>query len=213
VRVYKFLTTEYGLKSLRERRLKITQLDELNDPFELAPFDLSNRVLRRAVKMVSTHFENGRGMLCFSANWRDPVIWAHYADKHRGVCLGFEIPDNGELWRPVRYVSHRLKFPKISLTGNDTYITEQLLFTKYANWQYEEEIRFFAELKDEDNGKYYKDFDESLRLVEVIAGVRCRATKEAIQNELGEAERGIRLIKARAGFKRFEVVVDQRGFV
>ena len=43
------------------------------------------------------------GILCFSADGRDPVIGAHYSDKHRGVCLGFDIPDNKG--RKVDYMS------------------------------------------------------------------------------------------------------------
>lgn len=33
------------------------------------------------------------GILCFSKNWNNPVQWAHYADKHKGFCLGFDVPD------------------------------------------------------------------------------------------------------------------------
>lgn len=39
MRIYKFLSKEFALKSLRERRLKISLLSQLNDPFEMLPFD------------------------------------------------------------------------------------------------------------------------------------------------------------------------------
>lgn len=94
MRAYKFLNAHFGLKSLYERRLKISRLDELNDPFEFLPFDLSNRAQRWAVRETRKQLGEKQGILCFSAAWSDPVIWAHYSDKHKGLCLGFEIPEN-----------------------------------------------------------------------------------------------------------------------
>jgi len=55
------------------------------------------------------------------------------------------------------------------------------------------------------------DFSDSLKLIEVIAGARCTASK----SELIDATKpmnGIAFAKARAGFQRFEIVKDKRGF-
>ena len=49
MRVYKFLNCKYGLRALRERRLKISEVRSLNDPFDLLPFDLSDPELRNGV--------------------------------------------------------------------------------------------------------------------------------------------------------------------
>jgi hypothetical protein len=35
LRAYYLLTSQYALENLRHRRLKIAQLDDLNDPFDL----------------------------------------------------------------------------------------------------------------------------------------------------------------------------------
>ncbi len=45
-----------------------------------------------------------------------------------------------------------------------------ILFTKFDHWAYEDEIRTCAQLDEQEDGLYYRDFDESLRLVQVIAG-------------------------------------------
>jgi hypothetical protein len=49
LRVYKFLS---ALKVLQERRLKIAEINDLNDPSELIPFNLSDPKLRRAFLMT-----------------------------------------------------------------------------------------------------------------------------------------------------------------
>jgi hypothetical protein len=109
MRAYKFLDPEFGLKSLREKRLKISTLPDLNDPFELLPYEMADRNRRGALRKARDDMAAKNGLLCFSADWKDPVIWAHYSDKHRGLCLGFEIPD--EKCQRVRYVARRLTLP------------------------------------------------------------------------------------------------------
>jgi hypothetical protein len=102
MRAYKFLSVQCGLKSLYERRLKIARLDELNDLFELVPFTFSDEGERWAVEQTRLELGKRYGIVCFSADWSNPVIWAHYSDKHRGVSLGFDIQD--ERTRPIKYV-------------------------------------------------------------------------------------------------------------
>lgn len=88
MRVYKLLSCKYGLKALRERRLKISQVHTPNDPFELLPFDLSDPQVRKGVLASRQDIGQNNGLLCFSRRWDSPVLWAHHADSHRGLCLG-----------------------------------------------------------------------------------------------------------------------------
>jgi hypothetical protein len=205
MRVYRFLDAHFGLKSLYEKRLKIATLDSLNDPFELLPFDLSDKSQRGAALETRKTLAANRGVLCFSASWHDPVIWAHYSDKHKGICLGFDVPDAVAL--PVRYESQRLPFP-MPPTEDDM---KAMLWTKFDNWAYEEEIRIWASLDEHEDGIYYKDFDDNVRLKEVIAGARCTVPEHAFQRALKPFP-SVKPVKARAGFKKFEVVLDKRGF-
>ena len=32
-----------------------------------------------------------RGVCCFSAVINNPLLWSHYADQHRGVCIGYSL--------------------------------------------------------------------------------------------------------------------------
>jgi hypothetical protein len=205
MRVYKFLDAQYGLKSLAEKRLKISMVEDLNDPFELLPFGMTDKTKRQGLNAARKTWGMTRGVLCFSSDWRDPVIWAHYSDKHRGMCLGFEIP--AKAGQRVRYIRERLSLPeKLELDDANAWI-----FTKYENWSYEKEIRCCATLDEISDGKYFMDFGESLNLVEVIVGARCTLTKDQILDAL-QPLKYVKLIKARPGFQRFEIVKDLRGF-
>jgi hypothetical protein len=204
MRVYKFLNAKFGLKTLREKQLKISTLDDLNDPFELYGYEMTVKKKRKEWRNARKGWGSQRGLMCFSADWRDPVIWAHYSDKHKGLCLGFEIPDN--VGCKVDYVNSRLKL-------SDTLPVEDAgawLYTKYENWEYEQEIRCWTTLDTPSQGMYFMEFGPLLKLVEVIAGARCPLTKIKIL-EAVKPLNDVKLIKARAGFQRFEVVEDQRG--
>jgi hypothetical protein len=204
IRVYKFLDERFGLKTLKEKRLKISTLDDLNDPFELLPFAVADRSHRKALNDARKEWSHTRGILCFSADWRDPVVWAHYSDKHRGLCLGFDIPE--EMGTAVRYVSERLSLLE-RLTPEDA---TAWVFTKYDKWAYEKEIRCCVTLDESVDGFYFLGFGESLKLVEVISGARCKLSSETILEAVRPFS-GVPLIKARPGFRRFEIVEDRRG--
>jgi hypothetical protein len=206
MRVYKFLDAHFAMKTLAEKRLKISTLNDLNDPFELLCFEMTDKMKRPAVNLARKEWGTTRGLLCFSSDWRDPVIWAHYSDKHRGLCLGFEIPD--EAGKRVQYISERLSLPEQPELSDAT----AWIYTKYENWAYEKEIRCCATLEEATSeGLYFMDFGEALKLVQVIVGARCNLTRNEIHEALHPLNNG-ELIKARPGFHRFEIVEDQRGF-
>jgi Protein of unknown function (DUF2971) len=206
MRIYKFLCSKFALKSIHERRLKISLANDLNDPFDLIPFNVSNRTHRWALKAAVKELTNQHGLLCFSLTWRDPLMWAHYSDKHRGMCLEFDIPS--PMLKKVTYVQHRLPFPSKPVLKD----SNRMLFTKFRNWAYEEEVRAWATLEEEEDGLFFKRFDNALRLRAVIVGARCEVSRQTLTENLRSEDRGIKIVKARAGFKRFEVVRDERGF-
>lgn len=206
MRAYKFLDEKFGMKSLREKRLKISVLEDLNDPFELLPYQMTDRNRRTALYATRKQIASNRGLLSLSATWRDPVLWAHYANKHKGLCLAFEVPD--ATCRAVAYEKHRLKLPATPVLSD----AETLIFTKYANWQYEQELRIWVALNESDGGLYFADFGPALILKKVIAGARCTLPLHEIEDAIGPLAK-VQFVKARAGFTEFEIVKDQRGFL
>ena len=206
MRAYKFLDENFGMKSLREKRLKISLLDDLNDPFELLPYEMADRNKRAALNAQRKHMAINHGILCFSATWKDPVLWAHYANKHKGLCLAFQVPD--AVCRAVTYEKRRLKLPARPTLAD----AEALIFTKYENWRYEQELRIYSQLNEIKDGLYFADFGTSLQLQKVIAGARCALSGRDIQEATEPLSKDVIFVKARPGFTEFEIVKDQRGF-
>lgn len=95
----------HGLDDLRQRHLKIAQLDDLNDPFELWAIAQPDQHLRQDIRATKQQMAEQYGLLCFSLDWQNPLLWSHYADRHRGLALGFDV--NEQKLNPVSYVKDR----------------------------------------------------------------------------------------------------------
>ena len=205
-RVYKFLPRKWAFDDIEKRHIKISRVCDLNDPFDLSPFDLSDGdqrdALIRARKELS---DRGRGLLCFSFKWSNPLLWAHYADKHKGICLGFDLP----VIRHVAYVSTRLPFPILSEVNEQTGL--DWLFTKFSGWCYEAECRVFANLDtEEEDGNYYADLEESqMTLREVILGCECQLNPTGVLESLLEPyKEEVRVIRVRPSDESFDMIED-----
>jgi hypothetical protein len=211
-----------------KKRLKQSCVGDLNDPFELLPFDLTNPAVRAAALKTKSDMDPERGLLCFSMDWSDPVIWAHYGDKHKGLCLGFEIPEpNNDDVLKVEYQPKPLQFPLEEYLAcseeEGERITRKALYTKFDNWKYEKEVRVWGPLgeqekgprvgpscEQEDNPLYFVPFNnETLRLVEVIKGIACTKSDTEILNALGPLAEQIVIRKSRRAHDRYEIVEDQ----
>ncbi len=213
MRLYHLTSANYALSNIALCQLKIARLDDLNDPFELLAAELSDREFRKATRSWKNDFHRRIGLLCFSENWKNPVLWSHYAEKHKGICLGFDVSD--EFATSVIYKKNRVQVHFENDDSNKDLSIEfvnELLRTKYVHWSYEKEWRMFVSLDEatKEKGLYFYPFDKFLKLKEVIVGPLCETPIEQIEKLTSEMKDSIRIIKARLGFKRFEVVIDQR---
>jgi len=195
------------------RRMRISRVRDLNDPFELLAVRADSKEIRKGLRGWIDEFNRSNGLLCFSKRWNSPVLWSHYASKHRGMCLGFDVSD--ELLQDVQYTKDRL--PLRFVDGNpDKGLEEEfvraLLYTKYLHWAYEEEVRTFVRLDHSaiENGSYFQTFDSALALGEVILGPLCELPIERVRNLVHSVYDHVPVIKARLAFKWFDVVADER---
>jgi hypothetical protein len=212
MRVYHLLSAKYALADLMQRRIKVAEFSELNDPFELLSVELVNRAARQRFTAWRRDVLENYGVLCFSRNWKNPVLWSHYADRHRGMCLGFEVPDTP--LHSVTYLTNRAPLDDLlqRLTKSSA-PPEPLFRAKFEHWRYENEVRRILPLNQalKLGNHYFWPFGADLTLTEVVVGPRCSVSRAHVQRALAYQERGVTLTKARLGFGKFEVVTQQRG--
>lgn len=83
---------------------------------------------------------NRIGLLCLSEVPDDPLMWSHYADSHRGVCLAFNWQTEffGQS-QPVIYQKKRPIINPVFQTKEE--MLDHALLTKSDHWKYEKEWR------------------------------------------------------------------------
>lgn len=200
-----------------EWRMKLSTFDNLNDPFELLCADQGDKLQRRVLKVLRDHWTPRLGIMCFSTSWKSPLMWAHYAKSHTGICLGIDVLEEDKL-RKVIYEPDRLKglFDGAKpLAGATEESLTKVLTTKFKQWEYEDEWRVFAKLDDRDplTGLYYVDFAPTFTLREVIVGARCKRSVGSFAKLIkaaGKLHHPITIVKARPAFQAFEMVRQQR---
>ncbi len=172
--VYNFLSAYFALQDLDKKRVKVSKLDSLNDPFELLPYKRYPREKRRLYDKVFESINKKWGLLCFTESWEIQLLWAHYAERHEGVALGFEILRD-ELIK-VNYPTDK-KRPVVDLS-DDPEENEanflKLADRKYALWAYERERRILVKLEDcifEDHN-YFLPFGDRLLIKQIVLGCR-----------------------------------------
>jgi hypothetical protein len=209
VRVYHFLNEEFGLLAVKNRRLKISRFNSLNDPFEMAAPAGATQAERNAYREALAKFNNDHGLLCFSKSWHNPLLWSHYADRHKGICLGFDISD--QIGRKVKYTSKRVqcdwtRFGKDKQYGSS--IMLDVYSTKYTHWKYENEVRYMMDLDHdcEQDSLYFMDYTNEIVLKEVILGNNCSASRAQLLTALGSLVSSVKCRKARLAFESFKIV-------
>lgn len=213
MRLYYMTTTKWADVILMERRLKLSRFYESNDPFELMLIDSRPQDTRRIAIMIADYYNKSIGTICFGAGWISPVMWAHYADRHTGVCLGFDVDD--KLLTKVEYTDEKLAvpfgahLPRFCLSAE---LLTKIVSTKATDWSYEREYRVMGKLvtPDPKTGLYYTAFGPQIQLREVILGHRCTWTIESTCKLIGKVEVPVRVCNARPAFGRFEMTEQKQ---
>jgi hypothetical protein len=187
-RVYKFTSAKHGISNLQNRRLKLSTIYDLNDPYDLCPLDTTDPEISQRLNNALNDFRNKKtGILCFSRNWDNLLLWSHYGDSHTGVCLGFDIIENISEENcdiDVLYQPNRLKILKPEDVNLD--LARRLTCTKHECWSYEQEVRMFVAINDppDSEGLNWIEFGSILILKEIIIGAQCHPK---ISKELEQA--------------------------
>lgn len=117
---------------------------EVGDREEALRWGLAQRVMA----LVKREF-GAKGVLPLSATWAEPLMWSHYADQHKGICIEYDISQwPVENLKPVNYNApravraHDLHRWKID---GDAQALERInstyFYAKAPEWSYEKEWR------------------------------------------------------------------------
>ncbi|MDM5120974.1 DUF2971 domain-containing protein [Aeromonas hydrophila] len=170
---------EAKIKPLLEEMAKSIVIDDLNrmsynstDPeYTCTPEDAETGILTSNIlSELREHYS--RGVFCFSKDGKNMLMWSHYGDEHKGICIGYSndrkpTPNI----RPVIYGKYGvIKTSSLykAFVKNDkdeqTTIENEILLKKSSAWRYEKEYRLISRTGLQDS---------PLKLEEITFGLRC----------------------------------------
>ena len=178
---------EYTLKNLLKNQIWFSSPKNFNDPFDCKMFRLTKPALdeikdfldakteeevQQKIKLYKNNTEdalkvaqdkvkeiisNTYYISCFSHTKKNILMWSHYSDKHKGICLAFNsvnmfknsnyINNNILKFLEVKYVK---KYPEINIFNINNFIKDvnKVFQLKHLFWKEEKEIRFITEKKE-----------------------------------------------------------------
>lgn len=210
MRVYHFCDENYGLQNIERSRLKVATIMDLNDPFEMVCYSSPDKDIRKKLNEFKEAIAREFGLLCFSKSFRSPVQWAHYANKHKGVCLAFDVPE--ESMHFVEYKFGRINFDVARYAdlnkSERLEMMQKQLRIKHSQWKYEQEVRRIFLLRESDSEKnlYFKSFDSVGTLAQVIVGCNSSISPQDLRKSLGERADRVECFKVRTAFKSYKIV-------
>ena len=152
---------QYTLRAISHQEVWFSSLSQFNDPFEarvLVSMDGDDGAWRREFGYPRPSSDKCRtmipeldqgvrddaeqiGMFCLATKPDDILLWSHYADSHRGLCIGFRIAGDSILLdaQPVEYSSDYPVIDYFRMTREQR--VRAMLLRKALHWESEQEWR------------------------------------------------------------------------
>lgn len=171
--------------------------------------------LRREIQECLDGSMKNKGVLSLAQNWNCPLMWSHYADQHKGICIEYDTTDL-EFASPKRVDYSGIR----DIKASDLYgwkienrvaprdrVHESYFFRKARQWRYEKEWRHVRDSNGEDGSPFL--------ISAVYFGLRCDTSVESmIANLFVRADHEPRLYRIREdtktfNLKRYEPGIDE----
>ena len=171
MKLYKYMALHpfaHEADILLGRRFHTAQFFDLNDPME-GLFSYPPQTKDEYLERLRIGKETLR-ICAFSKDWRNPVLWAHYADGFRGVCIEVEVTKpypQGIQFQPVEYSYERWHFNDNMAPGIEV-LPNFFLTSKARQWRMEQEVRALAAAE-------YLPLGSHLVITRVLLGLRTDA--------------------------------------
>lgn len=142
---------------LKRGAMNFTAASSFNDPFDCCAAQLHEvpedvfphavgDMINRSMQVVVSR---AHGIACFTAHPDSLLLWSHYGDQHRSICIGFDtrilldqVQRNSEgnaLYDEITKVEYIDSRPNADDKGT--------FFQKSTEWRYEEEYRLISCMK------------------------------------------------------------------
>lgn len=148
------------------------------------------------IQLIQNKIKNFGVKCFFRSGFDNPVMWAHYAENHKGFCVEYEYNpplkigiDKNFLMSPVNYISGISVVDLMQILINPNLAIKQLLTCKASEWSYEQETRLIYFQMCKNSTGVSVDLPPYLRATAIYCGI----ASEYIIKELEEAAKNLEI--------------------
>lgn len=216
--LYKYMSLERK-NFWTDYKLRFTQPSAFNDPFDCLPSysfipeqlmpehsgfgELA--ALFYGIEKDSSEFNDDTAIFCMSQVWDSILMWAHYADSHKGFVVGFDMShsffDFEKTFgtRKVKYCKSRPKSTEIDIVDE--------MYYKLDVWSYEQEWRLCKDVYKADetiNNNIYLFRLPKESIKSVYFGI-CMPENEKMDMYQKASHEGIQCYQVMRNYQTFEL--------
>ncbi len=156
MKIYKFMSlykdccniriipNKYTEQCIKSQKVYFNDWEKLNDPMEGFYLYIPEEHYKN-IEQILRDEKLQYKIFCCSKKYNEILMWSHYADNHRGICLEIEINENIYKKQNIfhRNVVYKKDLVTIFPNRNIKNQAKHILKHKISRWRYEKEIRFF----------------------------------------------------------------------
>jgi len=205
---------------LRQKMSRIELMRELKEPCEEGAINSMQYLMENREERIK--LRNHSSVICLSEVKDDLLMWAHYAEHHKGAVIKLKcVPEIDNILLAAKKVSYQEDYPL--MFGKDAWFKHMIgetgieqkewltLFasTKSIHWDYEKEWRviLFDTLEDGQNCEFIELYPAEVESI-YVGCCMTEANIERIQDFLTGDFSHVNLFKAKKNKSKFAVEFD-----
>lgn len=123
----------------KKESVRIAQIDALRDNVS-GRFKLESHIYELSEQMWEVWCKKYR-IYCLTEHNDSILMWAHYGDNHKGICLEFAVKP---FFITAIKIKYEKRYPIYKIYNEELEKELRPFITKYDMWQYEDEFRMFS---------------------------------------------------------------------
>lgn len=210
------LRGSYAQSILARSNIYLSSPDQFNDPFECQAevvIDKDDPLVAgtsrlEVLERVRSNLRRRMLVYSMSALNDNMLMWSHYANRHRGICLGFDAESRDDVFSFAEPVIYQDVLPKYDLRPEQDVIegAKRVALVKGTRWSYEQEWRIVVVARALDQERKL-DFNAT-SLTEVILGCDISNNDRlAVQVALAMRDSPVILYQAHRNALRYSVEI------
>lgn len=153
-------------------------------------------------------FLRDTGVYCLSEKNNDILMWSHYSDGHKGLCIEFDASQEDTIFWEATKVVYQEEYPVVNIMdiGRPEEFRKALL-TKSKHWEYEQEWRILRFKREGGLGSY--SFPPNLLIGIILGALIEQQDKNKILHWISGYPKKINVYQARINRTKYQLDIEQ----